>query len=205
MSTCPVSSPTASIWTTIGGNTACADNGFAIDSPSLTDVWTSSIAVATTRLLTVSLTISRACRMGTPDFSSIASVEANRDSATFWNKTPKIGTRSFMRSTMARPGGVFFQRRKKNRNTSVPMSTMYQYFLKMLDITSSTRVGSGSEPPSDDVDGLELRHDEQQHRAHDQDHQRHDGDRVGHRRLDLAAELDLRLDHVGEAEQHVVQ
>ncbi len=52
---------------------------------------------------------------------------------------------------------------------------------------------------------LELRHDEQQHRRHDQDDQRHDRDRVGHGRLDLLTQVDLALEHVRQAEQHVVQ
>ena len=100
-------------------------------------------------MFTVSATISSDCRIGTPERSSIEKVDANRDSAVFWNRIPKTGTRSFILSTHARPLSVFFQRLKKNRNTNVPISTMYQYFLKMLDIVSSTRVGSGKEPPSE--------------------------------------------------------
>ena len=73
---------------------------------------------------------------------------ANRDSAVFWNsdaedrhaKLDPVDGR-------ARPSSVFFHRLKKKRPTKLPISTMYQYFLKMLDIISRTRVGSGREPP----------------------------------------------------------
>ena len=55
------------------------------------------------------------------------------------------------------------------------------------------------------VDRLELRDDEQEHRGQDQHHQGDHDDRVGHRGLDLASELDLLLDLVGQRQEDVVE
>ena len=51
----------------------------------------------------------RPCLRCRPELApGYAVVDANRDSATFWNSIPKMGTLSFIRSTAARPVSVFF-------------------------------------------------------------------------------------------------
>ena len=105
-------------------------------------------AIETILLFTVSETMSRACRIGTPAESSIASVLENLDSAVLWNNGPKTGARSFSRSRFVRPFSVFLYRRSRNRaRKNIPI-TMYQYFFIASDIAMSDLVGSGSWPPS---------------------------------------------------------
>ena len=126
VSTAPVSSPTPSICTTMGGNTACFSSGPAMLSPSLTLSWTSVTARLMTTLLTVSETMSRDWRMGTRDRNRTERVLANRDRACLWNRLPKMGTRSLSASTAARPAGVFFHLRNRKTSTMVAPITMYQ-------------------------------------------------------------------------------
>ncbi len=101
-----------------------------------------------TRLLTVSATMSSACRIGTPERSSMPAVLENRDSAVLWKSEPKTGTFSLNASIVARPASVFLYRLKKNEKANDAAMNMNQYFLTASDIASRTRVGSGSVPPS---------------------------------------------------------
>ena len=78
-----------------------------MDSPSRTLACTSTTALDITLLLTVSATMSSACRMGTPERSSIPAVLEKRDSAVLWNSVPKIGIFSLIASRFARPFSVF--------------------------------------------------------------------------------------------------
>ena len=55
------------------------------------------------------------------------------------------------------------------------------------------------------VEPLEHRDDEQQHRGHDDQDENGNDRGIRHRRLDLAAELDLLLDRVGETHEHAVE
>ena len=115
-------------------------------SPSLTLPCTSSTARDRTLLLTVSVTMSSDCRIGTPDCSRIDSVLANRDSADLWKSCPNTGALSFARSTTSRPRSVFFH--FLNRKTPTPRSarSSRKYFWNALDAPIRIFVGSGSEP-----------------------------------------------------------
>ena len=73
----PVSSPTCTIDTTIGGNTPDDASGSVIDSPSFTASCTVWTARRTTRFAVVSRTITSAWRIGTPEESSVPSVRVN--------------------------------------------------------------------------------------------------------------------------------
>ena len=64
--------------------------------------WTSRTARPTTTLPVVSATMSRLCRIGTPDGIMVPRLRANRLSAIFWNSLPKTGTLSFSGSTTLR-------------------------------------------------------------------------------------------------------
>ena len=57
---------------------------------------------ASTMLPVVSATMSRHCRIGTPDGSIVPRLRANRLSAIFWNRLPKTGILSFSGSTTLR-------------------------------------------------------------------------------------------------------
>ena len=102
----PVSSPTASIWTTIGGNTPCRPSGLDRVSPCLTDCWTSMMAADTCALFTTSAVTSRLWRIGTPDLLRTPRTREKRARAVLWNSGPKMGTRSLMESHRIRPWGV---------------------------------------------------------------------------------------------------
>ena len=81
-----------------------------------------------TSLFTVSATMSSACRIGTPERSSIPAVLENRDSAVLWNSVPKIGILSLIASRFARPFSVFLYRLNRNTMTKVTKMNTYQYF-----------------------------------------------------------------------------
>ena len=69
-------------------------------------------------LFTVSATMSSACRIGTPERSSIPAVLEKRDSAVLWKSVPKIGIFSLSASSVARPDSVFLYRLNRNTNTN---------------------------------------------------------------------------------------
>ena len=110
----------------MGGNTLCLLSGLAMDSPSRMLPFTSSTASEMTRLLTVSFTISRAPRIGTPAWSSMPNVAENRASATLWNRGPNTGVLILIASMRDRPASVFLYRRKANPRPIAPRPTMYQ-------------------------------------------------------------------------------
>ena len=102
-STAPVSSPTPTIWATIGGNALALFSGSAIVPPAFTEVITSSIERSMTALPAVLPVISIACRIGTPAEVSDDSVRDQRAIATFWTTSPIfIGMRSLNASQCGR-------------------------------------------------------------------------------------------------------
>ena len=122
-----------------------------------------------TLLFTVSLTISRAWRIGTPDFISIASVLENRDSAVLWNSDPNTGARSFERVDDLAALVRLLVAAEEEPAADRPAEDDVPEALNVSDIHSRPRVGSGSVPAELTEDRLELWDDEQQHRRHDED------------------------------------
>src|SRR5437867_3878517 len=102
----------------MGGNTGWLLRGLAMDSPPFTAACTSLMALDITLLLTVSDTISRDSRMGTPERSRDERVLANRVNAVFWTRGPMMGTRSLNRSHAIRPASVLIQRRNSHTPTA---------------------------------------------------------------------------------------
>ena len=94
-----MSSPTAIICTTIGGNTWCSASGAARDSPRPYTLLDGGAASRMTTLPAVSPTMSRLWRIGTPAESIVPRLRVKRLMATFWNSWPKTGIRSFIGST----------------------------------------------------------------------------------------------------------
>ena len=103
----PVSSPTCTIDTTIGGNTPEEASGSVIDSPSFTASCTVWIALRTTRLPVVSRTITSAWRIGTPEESSVPSVRVNCEMAVRRTRVPITGMFILNLSSWYAPNGVF--------------------------------------------------------------------------------------------------
>src|SRR2546422_921991 len=83
LSSVPVSSPTAVIWTTMGGNRPLDCRGTAILSPSRMLLRTLSMACDTTLFSTALATTSSACMIGTPLLISVPRVRVKREMVTF--------------------------------------------------------------------------------------------------------------------------
>src|SRR5256885_16489532 len=79
LSSVPVSSPTAVIWTTMGGNRPLDCRGTAILSPSRMLLRTLSMACDTTLFSTALATTSSACMIGTPLLISVPRVREAGD------------------------------------------------------------------------------------------------------------------------------
>jgi hypothetical protein len=77
--------------------------------------------------------------------------------------------------------------------------------LQAADRNTSTLVGSGQLAAEVLEHAREDRHDEEEHADDGDDGDDEDDDRVGHRRLHLAAELDLGLVVLRQLQQHTVQ
>ena len=73
--------------------------GVAMSVPSTIRSWTVSSTRAITALCTMSLTIVKASRTGTPLFSSVLIDTAKRDTAALRNRSPSTGILSFILST----------------------------------------------------------------------------------------------------------
>ena len=95
----PVSSPTCTIETTIGGNTPEAASGSVMDSPSFTASCTVWSAFTITLLPAVSRTIWSAWRIGTPDASSVPSVRVTCEIAVRFTSVPVTGILSRITSS----------------------------------------------------------------------------------------------------------
>src|SRR3954454_1079872 len=84
----PVSSPTAIMDATIGGEIGASRSGAAIWPPCLTDSTTSTMAFSRTALPAVWPVTSIAVRIGTPAEYSAENVRDQRASAIFWTVSP---------------------------------------------------------------------------------------------------------------------
>src|SRR5207248_8726823 len=113
-----------------------------------TPAWTSLTAAESTVLFTVSDVISRDSRIGTPDRMSTPSVLEKRVSAVLWTSLPNTGALSLTRSHTARPLSVWIQRRKAQMATTTRTMTTGKNFLNIVEMLISTRVSTGSVPPS---------------------------------------------------------
>ena len=91
MSSAPVCSPTAIIWTTIVGNTSVSASGSLMVLPSSTDLRVAMIASSMIALPAVRAVICRPSRIGTPDDVSVESVRQKRATAILRMSMPRIG------------------------------------------------------------------------------------------------------------------
>ncbi len=144
-------------------------------------------------------------RIGTPERTSAESVREKRASAVLRTSLPKTGTFSLIASHCLRPSSELIQRRNPNAPpTSATKIEVPELAADVRDVDEDLR-RRGQRAAELLVDPLEHRDDEQQHRGDDRQHEDRDDQRVGHRRLHLAAQLDLLLDRVGQAQQHAVE
>ena len=103
------------------------------------------------------------------------------------------------------PAGVLDLRPDRRRATIDDHEERGAPTLRTSDRNTRNCVGAGSSPPEVGEQPGEDRDDEQQHADDREDRHDEDDDRVGHRGLDLAAELDLGLEVGRDRQQRLVE
>src|SRR6185436_16961679 len=128
---------------TMSSNTPHAARGSAMDSPSRIESCTVPMAFDTTSLPVAFLTMARASRIGTPDWSSVPSVRQNREMTDFLMMGPIRGALSLIRSMVRRPPLVLPQALTMKRKTKGAAMMAHQYTLMMSEMPISMIVSWG--------------------------------------------------------------